>query len=240
VIKPNILGNDLILNTILFADDQVIVTSTEDELQRAAYTLNNIAVKYNLKISVNKTKAMGMKGKINARTKIVINNNIIEQVNSFNYSIKQQTRIKRNRSNQMCSTIRRTLNNKPRKGKQIKFYKAMAVPTLTYGFEIRTITKNQEANIETAEMTFLRSVAGYKRNGQIRNTKIREELNIFNLNAKIIKPRSQWNYHVQRTEDRRIPKKILTYNPKRKRNTGRPQLRWRDQHTLQEDGTDLE
>jgi hypothetical protein len=37
-------------------------------------------------------------------------------------------------------------------------------------------------------------------------------------------------------EGKRIPKKILTYNPKRKRNIGRPQLRWRDHHTLQKDG----
>jgi hypothetical protein len=44
VIKPNILANNLILNTILFADDQVIVASTEDDLQRAAYTLNNIDI----------------------------------------------------------------------------------------------------------------------------------------------------------------------------------------------------
>jgi hypothetical protein len=28
---------------------------------------------------------MAMKGELNVRTKIVINNNIIEQVNSFNY-----------------------------------------------------------------------------------------------------------------------------------------------------------
>jgi hypothetical protein len=57
-----------------------------------------------------------------------------------------------------------------------------------------------------------------------------------NLNAEIIKFRSQWKYHVQRVEDRRISKKILTYNTKRKRNIRSPQLR--DQHTLHEDGTD--
>jgi hypothetical protein len=34
VIKQNILAKDLILNTVLFTDDQVIVTSMEDELQR--------------------------------------------------------------------------------------------------------------------------------------------------------------------------------------------------------------
>jgi hypothetical protein len=36
----------------------------------------------------------------------------------------------------------------------------------------------------------------------------------------------------------RIPKKILTYNPKRKRNMGHPPLKWRDHHTLVEDGTE--
>jgi hypothetical protein len=39
--KQNILVKGLILNTILFADDQVIVASTENELQRAAYKQNN-------------------------------------------------------------------------------------------------------------------------------------------------------------------------------------------------------
>jgi hypothetical protein len=37
------------------------VAGIEDELQRAAHTLKNIAIKYNLKISVYKTKAMGVK-----------------------------------------------------------------------------------------------------------------------------------------------------------------------------------
>jgi hypothetical protein len=38
-----------------------------------------------LKISVNKSKAMAVKGKMNVRTKIVINNHTIEEENSFNY-----------------------------------------------------------------------------------------------------------------------------------------------------------
>jgi phosphate-selective porin len=38
-------------------------------------------------------------------------------------------------------------------------------------------------------------------------------------------------------EDRRIPKKILTYNTKTRWNLGSPKLSWRDKHALQEDGT---
>jgi hypothetical protein len=56
----------------------MIVANAEDGLQREAYTLNNIVIIYHLKISVNKTKSMGMKGKVNVRITIVINNNIIE------------------------------------------------------------------------------------------------------------------------------------------------------------------
>jgi hypothetical protein len=99
--------------------------------------------------------------------------------------------------NQMCSTIRRTLNYRTRKDTQIKFYKAMAVPILTYGSEISTITKKkQEGKTETAEMKFLRSVARLQKKDQTRNTKITEEQNIFNLNNKIPKSRSQCEYQV--------------------------------------------
>jgi hypothetical protein len=83
------------------------------------------------------------------------------------------------------------------------------------------LTNKQEARTKIAEMKFLRSVAGYKRIEQIRNSKIWEELNIFNLNYKILNFRSQWKNHVLRMEDGRIPKKILTYDPRGRRNIGR-------------------
>jgi hypothetical protein len=74
----------------------------------------------------------------------------------------------------------------------------------------------------------LRSVAGYKRIDQIRNSKISEELKIFNSNDKILNFRSQWKNYVLRMEDEQIPKKILTYNPRGRRYIGRLQSRWKD------------
>jgi hypothetical protein len=70
-------------------------------------------------------------------------------------------------------------------------------------------TQKREAKIETAEMKFLRRVKGCKGKDQTGYTKIMEKLKIFNLNNKILKSRSQWKHHVQRTEDGRIPKKIF-------------------------------
>jgi tRNA threonylcarbamoyladenosine modification (KEOPS) complex Cgi121 subunit len=70
----------------------------------------------------------------------------------------------------------------------------MAVPALTNRSKIWTTTKKQKAKIEIAEMKLLR---GCIWKNQIRNTKIREELNIVILNAKIIKSRSQWKHNMQ-------------------------------------------
>jgi hypothetical protein len=119
--QKNIVAKYLILNAILLADEQVIVASGEDELQRAACALNNMAAKYNFGIAVNKTKAMAMKEKMNVRTKIVINNNIIEQANRFNYlgyiiTVSKNRDLEiQNRFNQICNTIGKKLSNKTRK-----------------------------------------------------------------------------------------------------------------------------
>jgi hypothetical protein len=64
-------------------------------------------------------KMMALKGKVNVRSKIVLNNHIIEQVNSFIYlgytiavTNDKDLEIKLNRFHQMCGTIRRMLNKK--------------------------------------------------------------------------------------------------------------------------------
>ena len=56
------------------------MAATEDELQTMAHHLNLIAGKYKMTISSTKTKSMAMCGNYTQRVKIVINDNIIEQV----------------------------------------------------------------------------------------------------------------------------------------------------------------
>jgi hypothetical protein len=48
----------LYLNTLLFADDQVIIQNPEDKLQKSVYMLKQMSKDYNLKISTDKTKIM--------------------------------------------------------------------------------------------------------------------------------------------------------------------------------------
>jgi hypothetical protein len=58
VIKKSIqLNNRKLVNTILYADDQILMATSEDELQTMAYHLNVIARKYKMTISNTKTKS---------------------------------------------------------------------------------------------------------------------------------------------------------------------------------------
>jgi len=71
--------------TLLFADDQFIISDTEDNLQKAVYLLYNISKEYNLEIAAKKTKVFGFVGTDYLRTKIIINDEILEQVSQFTY-----------------------------------------------------------------------------------------------------------------------------------------------------------
>ena len=71
------------MQTLIIADDQILLAKSEDDLQRPGHKLQTILTKYNVNISETKTKAMAMNGKIIPRVKIVINNKLIEQVTEF-------------------------------------------------------------------------------------------------------------------------------------------------------------
>jgi len=79
------LKRDLNLNTLLFADDHVIIQDSEDKLQKSVHILNQMSKDYNLKISTDKTKIMAFKAKHLVCSKIEIDGSILEQVRQFNY-----------------------------------------------------------------------------------------------------------------------------------------------------------
>ena len=72
-LKTSKYFKELIFNTLLFADDQCIISDTEDNLQKTAYSLYNKSKEFNLEIATNKTKVFGFVGTDHLREKIIIN-----------------------------------------------------------------------------------------------------------------------------------------------------------------------
>jgi hypothetical protein len=73
------------ISTILYSDDQILLATSEDELQLASLQLNKIDKEYIMSISTEKTKAIAMCGNTIKRVKIEIQNRIIEPVSDFKY-----------------------------------------------------------------------------------------------------------------------------------------------------------
>ena len=58
--------------------------------QKAFYLLYSISKEYNLEIATKKTKIFGFVGADHLRTKIIINNETLEQVSQFTYVFRLQ------------------------------------------------------------------------------------------------------------------------------------------------------
>ena len=56
------LNKRKLLNTILYADDHILMATSEDELKTMAYHLKPIARKYKMTISSTKTKSIAIYG----------------------------------------------------------------------------------------------------------------------------------------------------------------------------------
>ena len=108
----------------------------------------------------------------------------------------------------------------------MKFYKAVARPSLLYGSETWVTTQRDMTRLEAAEMRFLRSVTGYTRLDKIRSEDIRQELEISGIQDVRLKYKQNWINHLERTDNTGLPKQALTYKPRGRRDCGRPRKRW--------------
>jgi hypothetical protein len=71
------INDDTVLNT-LFADDQVLLSDLDDNLQRALYTLDITSKQCGVRISPIKSIVMTSGGLVPIRNKIVLDNTILE------------------------------------------------------------------------------------------------------------------------------------------------------------------
>jgi len=69
--KDNLLSNAIIFTQfdLIYADDQILMATSEDDLQIMAHHLNLIARKYKMTISSTKTKSMAIVGEPHTKGK---------------------------------------------------------------------------------------------------------------------------------------------------------------------------
>ena len=189
-----------------------------------------------MEIGTKKTKVFGFVGTDHLRTKIIINDETLEQVSQFtylgcniSYQFSNDVEFKLAKFLQLIGTIKRTIFEKVRMETILKIYNTLVLPTFYMGQKIGLLTALQRRKIEAAEMKLPRSLAGHTLYDHKTNDYIRCELWITGILDKTDEYRRNWLSHLQRTPQNRIPLKSYCYRPQGRRTIGRPKKRWCEQ-----------
>jgi len=181
VIKKDIqLNNRKLVNTILYPDDQILMATSEDDLQTMAYHLNLTGRKYKMTTSSTKTKSMAMWWNHKHRVKIVINDNIIEEVTDFKYleycisEYKSDLGDKLQTYNKINGAIQRHFRKQMNKETKLRIHNITAKAALKFESEAWVLKKREEQRLEAAQMKFLRHFLGITKLDKGKNQGIRE------------------------------------------------------------------
>lgn len=224
------------INECAFADDIVIFARNETELKRNLNTWNNKLSSKNLKINENKTKIM-ISGKSEEMVNIEINDQIIEQVNSFKYlgvqiesqgHQNQEITARVQSAANLYHSIKNTFLGKKEVSLKTKIsvFNSVFVPILTFGSESWVLTKRQESLIQAVEMKYLRKVLGVTRMNKLRNSHIREQLKVQPVLTTIENCQLRWYGHLKRLNKERPVRRVWEAKRQEKRKKGRPATTW--------------
>jgi len=177
-------------------------------------------------------KVFGFVGANHLRTKIIINDETLEQVSQFtylgcgiSYLFSNDVESKLAKFLQLIGTIKRTTFMKVRRETILKIYNTLVLPKFYMDQKIGLLTASQRQRIEVAEMKLLRPLAGYTLYDHKTNDYIRRELQITGILDKIDEYRQNWFQHLQKMPQYQIPLKSYYYRPQGRRTIGRPKKR---------------
>ncbi|XP_072389944.1 uncharacterized protein [Diabrotica undecimpunctata] len=168
-----------------YSDDLVIFEINEEALNRNLQVWNAALIKRNLRINNENTKVM-VCGKNRKQTKITLNGNTLEQVDTYKYKVQienrgtEETEISSRIESaaRMYHTTKSTFLSKKEVFQKAKvpIYKTVFVPS--FGSESWTLTDKLKSKIQSIEMKFLRRIMSITRLDRIRNEAVREHLKV--------------------------------------------------------------
>jgi len=218
-----------------------IVSRNINELKDTLVNIESEARERGLRINENKIKYMEVTGAASNSDHLRCGKYEFKHVKEFTYLGSQL-----NQTNSTSSEIQarvlsgnrcyyaygklmksRALN----RSSKLNVYKRLIRSIVTYGSEAWTLTNRDEQYLRIFERRILRKIFGPVQNedGFWRIGK-NYELNDLIKNADIVRflksKRMASLGHVMRMEGKRIPKRVLEWKPKGRRNRGRPRKRW--------------
>ena len=229
---------NILIRDMLFADDAAIATHSEHQLQSLMDRFSQACKDFGLTMSLKKTEVLAKD--TDNQPKINVDNYEFKAVNHFTYlgstissNISLDAEIDK-RVGKAATTLARLTsrvweNPKLTIKTKVAVYNACVVSTLLYGSETWTTYARQERRLNSFHLRCLRRILGISWEDKVPNTEVLSRANLPTMFTLLRQRRLRWLGHVRRMDDGRIPKDLLYGElAAGKRNTGRPQLRFRD------------
>lgn len=230
--------NGKYLNHLRFADDLILLSETDTQLQLMIHSLNKSSKQVGLEM--NLTKTMIMTNSI--QRKIAADDVILKYTDKYTYLGKQIGFSRKNSELEIDRRIQNTWNKywsmkeifKSDMAVQIKtrVMNTCLLPSLTYGCQTWKFTNKTRNKIISCQRALERSMLSIQKIQKIRHEKIRNISKATDALEQTQRLKWKWAGHVARLQDERWTKRVTLWSgPKGKRHRGRPHARWEDDIT---------
>nr|VZI05413.1 unnamed protein product [Spirometra erinaceieuropaei] len=194
------------VHELLFADDCALNTTSEEEMQRSMDLFYAACENFGLVINTQKTVVIHQPPPHpvtapNAPPQISVNGTQLQVVENFPYlgsTLSCNTKIDDEVANRIWK-----LSTK------LKMYKAVLLPTLLYGAETWTVYAKQARRLNHFHLSCLRHLLRLKLPDRIPNTDELELTGNLSIYAILRQIQLRWSGHLVRTDDERLPKRLL-------------------------------
>ena len=220
------------LTDLDYADDIVLITENDREMQIMLNRINEEGLKVGLKINVKKTEMINVN--LANATPCTINNENIKIVENFKYlgtnisqdgSLNIEFNDRINKANQVIGRLKPIWNNSNLSiNTKLKVYTTMVKSVLIYGHESWYSTRTSDSKFLVFENKMLRRILDIRWQDHIRNSRIREITEVEPIDQYVRKSRWKWLGHVYRRNDYLC--EVPNWEIEGRRSVGRPKETW--------------
>jgi hypothetical protein len=196
------------IKEIRFADDQAILASSEEGLQKLMEKLQATVGKYDMKMNIKKTKVMRVSRSGKDPISLVVDGNSIEQVTSFKYlgsiitsdgkcdkDIQARIAMMKCTFSRMKELMSKGISLETKK----KIVNTLIWSIMLYGSESWTLRKRNIKQIDAAEMWLWRRLLRISWRDRITNEEVRQRIGQHErLRVTIFRRKRTWVGHVLR------------------------------------------
>lgn len=222
------------IQTLLFADDQVILAEDEEDAEYMLRKLVEEYEKWGLELNMEKTQYMTIgtegrdlnteKGNIKRTSQYKYLGVLLTEDGKDDRDILQKIGKGRAMTHKLHGIL---WNNRITKKTKTKLFKSLVEPCITYGSEVWTLTQKHKSRLKAVENAYWRRCCKLTILDRVRVEKIHERMSVeTTITDNIEGKQLSWYGHLQRMPQNRIPKAIWNWVPRRRKRRGRPRTKW--------------